>query len=315
MPHPTVSVIVPAFRTAPYIAETLDSALAQTFQDFEIVVVNDGSPDTPDLRAAIAPYRDRIRYIEQPQGGAANARNTAIAASSGEYLAFLDGDDLWAPTFLAEQLALLAREPEVVLLWADSQPFGMGAGAATLMTMEPPPPDCTLAAVLLGRCVVVTSTTVAKRQAVVAVGAFDDGLRLGEDYDLWLKLAAHGRLRYNPAVLGRRRLHPTSLSAVPTSMLRAQIAVRRRFIATAAVSDEVRQLAEAADLRCEAEMALAEGHRLLATGDATGAHRELTKAARTVPGFKLAAIVRLLAIAPSAAVALYRWRRGPQALR
>lgn len=313
MAQPTVSVIVPAFRVTEYIAETLASALAQTFQDLEIIVVNDGCPDTPGLRTAIGPFRDRIHYIEQPQGGAAKARNTAIAASSGEFLAFLDGDNLWAPNFLAEQLDVLRREPDVVLLWADSQPFGLGAGPATLMTIEPPCPTCDVAAILLGGCVVVTSTAVARREAVFAVGAFDDGLRLGEDYDLWLKLAAHGRLLYNPAVLGRRRLHPTSLSAVPTKMLRAQIAVRRRFVATRPVSDAVRRQAEAADRRCEAEMALAEGQRLLAEGDAAGARLQLATAARTLPSLKLAAIVRLLGVAPSLAVALQRWRRGPQA--
>lgn len=309
---PTVSVIVPAFRVTAYIAETLDSVLAQTFQDLEIIVVNDGCPDTAGLREALRPYLHRIHYLEQPQGGAAKARNTAIGAASGEFLAFLDGDDLWAPTFLDEQLAILRAEPDVVLLWADSQPFGVGAGTATLMTMEPPAPECNLTAILLGRCVVVTSTALARRDAVLAVGGFDDALRLGEDYEMWLKLAAHGRLRYNPAVLGRRRLHSASLSAVPSRMLRAQIAVRRHFVETRLVDAGVRELAEAADRRCEAELALAEGHRLLAAGDATAAHRELTTASRTLPSLKLAAFVRLLAVAPSLAIALQRWWRSPQ---
>jgi GT2 family glycosyltransferase len=309
---PTISVIIPAFRVTAYIAETLDSVLAQTFQDLEIIVVNDGCPDTLGLREALRPYRHRIHYQEQPQSGAAKARNTAIAAASGEFVAFLDGDDLWAPTFLDEQLVILRAEPDVVLLWADSQPFGLGAGTATLMTMEPPAPVCNLTAILLGRCVVVTSTALAKREAVLAVGGFDDELRLGEDYEMWLKLAAYGRLRYNPAILGRRRLHSASLSAVPSRMLRAQIAVRRHFVETRSVEPGVRELAEAADRRCEAELALAEGQRLLAAGDAAAAHRELTKAAQTLPSFKLAAFVRLLAVAPSIAVAIQRWRRGPQ---
>ena len=94
MSTPAVSVVIPAFRVAGYIAETLDSVLAQTCQDFEILVVNDGSPDTEALRAALAPYRERILYIEQPQGGPSKARNTAIAAARGDLLAFLDGDDL-----------------------------------------------------------------------------------------------------------------------------------------------------------------------------------------------------------------------------
>ena len=157
--------------------------LAQTCQDLEILVVNDGSPDTEALRAALAPYRDRILYIEQPRGGPSKARNTAIAAARGDLLAFLDGDDLWAPMFLASQLAILDREPDAVLVWADSQPFGAGAGGATLMTSEPPSGDCDAAALLTARCVVFTSTAVARRRAVVEAGGFDETLHRCEDFD------------------------------------------------------------------------------------------------------------------------------------
>ena len=287
--------------------------LAQTCQDLEILVVNDGSPDTEALRAALAPYRDRIRYLEQPQGGPSKARNTAIAAARGDLLAFLDGDDLWAPTFLASQLAILDREPDAVLVWADSQPFGAGADAATLMTSSPPSGDCDVAALLTARCVVITSTVVARRRAVVEAGGFDETLHRCEDFDLWLRLATRGRLLYTREVLGRRRLHAASQSAAPAAMLRAQIAVRQRFVERTPVGEAVRRLAEEADAHCEAEIALAEGHRLLAAGDARGARQELTRAAQSLPSFKLAATLRLLAVAPSVAVALHRWRHGPQA--
>ena len=308
MSTPAVSVVIPAFRVAPYIAETLDSVLTQTCQDFEILVVNDGSPDGEALRAALAPYRDRVRYLEQPQGGPSKARNTAIAAARGEFLAFLDGDDLWAPGFLAAQLATLVREPDVVLAWADSQPFGAGADGASLMASAPPSRECDLAALLTAGCVVITSTVVARRRDVVEAGGFDESLHRCEDFDLWLRLALRGRLRYTRQVLGRRRLHPSSQSAAPAAMLRAQIAVRQRFVRTTPISAEVRRLAEEADTRCEAEMALAEGHRLLTAGDAIGARQELARAARSRPSLKLTATLRLLAVAPSIAVALQRWR-------
>ncbi len=313
MSAPTVSVVIPAFQVTPYIAGTLESVFAQTLPDVEVIVVNDGCPDTTGLRAALLPYRDRIRYIEQPQGGASRARNTAIAAARGDLLAFLDGDDLWEPAFLAAQVAMLDREPGAVLIWADSQPFGAGvdpANAATLMTREPPSGECDVAALLTGRCVVFTSTVVARRAAVVDAGGFDETLARAEDFDLWLRLALRGRLVYNRAVLGRRRMHPSSLSASPIAMLRAQVDVRRRFVATVALGDDVRRLAEAADRRCEAEIALAEGHRLLAAGDAAGARAALSDAARALPGLKLAATIRLLAVAPSLTVALARWRRA-----
>jgi glycosyltransferase involved in cell wall biosynthesis len=267
MPPPTVSVIVPAYGVAPYIATTLDSVLAQTRQDFEIVVVNDGSPDTAELRQAVAPYRARIRYFEQPQGGPSRARNAAIAAATGEWLAFLDGDDAWAPSYLASQLEVLARDPTAVLVWCDSQPFGGTGREPTLMTSEPPSGECDIGALLTGRCVVFTSTTVARRQAVLDAGGFDEGLHRCEDFDLWLRLARRGRLLYSHEVLGRRRLHPASQSASPTAMLRAQIAVRRRFVARTPVSEDVRAMAAAADRRCEAAIALADWRRLLAADE------------------------------------------------
>jgi len=98
-PHsaPRVSVIVPAYNTAPFIAETLDSVFAQSMADFEVIVVNDGSPDTPALEQALLPYRARIRYIVQSNGGLSAARNTAIRASGSELVAFLDSDDVWEP--------------------------------------------------------------------------------------------------------------------------------------------------------------------------------------------------------------------------
>jgi glycosyltransferase involved in cell wall biosynthesis len=315
MPTPAVTVVIPAYQVSAYIAETLESVFAQTFADLEVVVVNDGSPDTPALRAALAPYRDRLHYLEQEQGGPSKARNTAIAVARGEVLAFLDGDDLWAPRFLESQLALLAGDRQAVLAWADSQPFGGGTAAPTLMTSEPPTGPCDLAALVSGRCVVFTSTTVARRQAVLDAGGFDERYHRSEDYDLWLRLVLRGRLLCNRAVLGRRRLHPTSQSASPTAMLRAQIAVRQHFIASHGVSGEIRRLADATDRRCEAQIALAEGKRLLAAGDASGARDALTAAARTFPSLKLAATLRLLAVAPSLAVALHRWRDGAQARR
>jgi len=311
MATPSVSVVIPAFRVAPYIAETLDSVLAQTYADVEILVVNDGSPDTLALQAALAPYRDRLVYLEQPQGGPSKARNTAIAAARGDLLAFLDGDDLWAPAFLATQTAILAREPDAVLVWADSQPFGAGVGGSTLMTGAPPSGECDVAALLTARCVVITSTVVARRRDVVAAGGFDETLHRCEDFDLWLRLTRRGRLVYTREVLGRRRLHPTSQSASAAAMLRAQIAVRQRFVQTTPVGEDVRRQAAEADARCEAEIALAEGHRLLAAGDARGARHELTRAAQSLPSLKLTATLRLLAVAPSVAVALQRWRRGP----
>src|SRR5262245_24043876 len=93
---PVVSVIIPAYQAAADIRDALDSVFAQNFSHFEVIVVNDGSPDTPELEAAIAPYQSRLRYIAQPNQGAGAARNTGIRAARGTYVALLDADDLWS---------------------------------------------------------------------------------------------------------------------------------------------------------------------------------------------------------------------------
>src|SRR5687767_11595201 len=102
--EPRVSVVIPAYRVTEYISEALASVFTQTYTDYEIILVNDGCPDTEGLERAIAPYRDRIRYIVQENGGPSKARNTAIQASRGALIAQLDGDDQWFPGFLASQV-------------------------------------------------------------------------------------------------------------------------------------------------------------------------------------------------------------------
>src|ERR1035438_7963147 len=101
---PLLSVIIPAYRAAQYIAAALDSVLAQTFKGYEIIVVNDGSPDTEELERALEPYRDRIIYLLQENQGLSGARNNGIRAARGTYIAPLDADDVWAPEHLAAQL-------------------------------------------------------------------------------------------------------------------------------------------------------------------------------------------------------------------
>src|SRR5215467_6832857 len=90
---PLVSVIIPAYKAAAFIDETLQSVFCQTYQNFEVVLINDGSPDTAEFERAIAPYRDRISYIRQENSGVSAARNAGIRRARGEYLAFLDSDD------------------------------------------------------------------------------------------------------------------------------------------------------------------------------------------------------------------------------
>src|SRR5439155_20455357 len=99
MPEPRVSVILPAYNAASYIEQTLQAVRAQTVSDYEVIVVNDGSPDTAEFERVIFPHRHFINYVFQMNRGAAAARNTALRIARGRYVAFLDADDFWFPTY------------------------------------------------------------------------------------------------------------------------------------------------------------------------------------------------------------------------
>jgi glycosyltransferase involved in cell wall biosynthesis len=210
---PSVSVVIPAYNVGTYIAETLEAVFAQTLKDFEVIVVNDGSPDTTELEKALAPYRPRISYFRQENRGAGAARNRGLREARGEFVAFLDGDDLWLPTFLEAQLSFM-RSGAFDLAYTDAILFGQSALAGKrYMETAPSRGPVTFVSLLRGDCNVITSGVVARRSVVIDGGMFDEGLRNSQDFELWLRLARRGaRFGYQRQVLLRYRCHEGSLS-------------------------------------------------------------------------------------------------------
>jgi teichuronic acid biosynthesis glycosyltransferase TuaG len=214
-PSPRVSVVIPAYNVAGFVAETLDSVLAQTFKDYEIVLVNDGSPDTAELEKNLEKYFEKIVYLKQENGGTAKARNTAIENSRGELIAFLDGDDLWLPEYLSEQIRFLT-ENNLEMVYANAFLFGaVRAGVETYMQQSPSTGAADFEGIVSGRCSVITSGTLARKQKILDAGMFDTELpRIGmEDFDLWLRLAKAGAaIGYQRKILLKYRVSPNSLS-------------------------------------------------------------------------------------------------------
>ncbi|MGF1634998.1 MAG: glycosyltransferase family 2 protein [Phycisphaerae bacterium] len=204
-----MSVVIPTYNHRNFIRSTLDSVFAQTFEDYEVIVVDDGSPD--DTAEVLAPLADagRIRLIRQANAGQAAARNRGIDEARGTYIALLDDDDLWPADKLAVQVN--AFEPEDVLVYGDVRRFRDDG----LPETDPPrtyPTGDVLEAFLRENYIVSPGQTLIRRDALRRVGGFDRHVWGSDDWDLYLRLARLGPVCYVPHVALRYRLHEGNAS-------------------------------------------------------------------------------------------------------
>ncbi|MGH9347491.1 MAG: glycosyltransferase family 2 protein, partial [Vicinamibacterales bacterium] len=284
-----VGVIVPVYRAA-FLGEALESVFAQSHPADEVVVIDDGSPDRELLNRAVARFADRVTLIRQANAGAGAARNAGLAVATADFVAFLDADDRWQPTFLASQMAFLARSA-ADMVYADATVMGdTPAAGRTFMAMCPSRGAVTLESLLAQECNVLTSTVVVRRSLVMDAGLFDADLRRGQDFDLWLRLVARGaQVRYQPDVLAVRRLHGDNLSGTRFNELERALHVFGKAIRTLPLSARERRAAEHRVRELEGDLAREQGKERLAVGDFTGARRSLEEASRVVPSWKLKA--------------------------
>jgi glycosyltransferase involved in cell wall biosynthesis len=204
MSPPLVSCIVPVFNGERYLREALDSILGQTHRALEIIVVDDGSTD--GTAAIVAGYRESVRYRWQPNAGPATARNTGIRAAIGEFIAFLDADDLWHPKKLATQLDGLAERPELGACVTHIQNFW----APELSREAEHFRDHPRAQAMPGYSSV---TLLARREVFDRVGLFDTTLKHGDDTEWFFRASERGvSVDVVPEVLVYRRLHERSRS-------------------------------------------------------------------------------------------------------
>jgi hypothetical protein len=309
---PLISVVIPAYQAAQYIAATLNSVLAQTFTNYEIIVVNDGSPDTKQLESALEPYRNRISYVLQENQGPAGARNTGIRMARGEYVALLDADDLWDPGHLAAQVAVLQADPSIDMVYADARIFGgVPEEGRTVMEFCPSEGDVTFESLLSRRCTVHICVSLVRRQTLLDTGPFDTAFRGTEDIDMWLRIARRGgHISYQRQVLGSYRRRSGSLSADPARLIEGLLAVLSK-----AAHDPDTTPAQLAliEQQCElhrARLALEKGKQAFLTGDKDVAIRHLRHANAHYKSVKLTMVLLLLRVAPGLLRALYRWREG-----
>jgi glycosyltransferase involved in cell wall biosynthesis len=308
MRQPAVSVIVPAYNTAPFIAETLESIVRQTFGDFEIIVVNDGSPDTADLQIALQLYRDRIHYIVQENRGLSAARNTGIATARADLVALLDSDDVWEPEYLEHQLEVLRRDG-LDVVYPNATTFGDPRRAGRLfMDVHPSTGPVSIASLVSQQCNVMVSV-LARKDVLVAAGLFDESLRSSEDFDLWLRVVQGGwRIGYHDRPLVKSRLRSDSLSANGISMCQHIVRVLDKVAREMPLAPADRALVAARRKEFVAMLRLHEAKRAFFDGDHSRAVTMLAEANAGLRRRKLALALVLMRFVPDLLLRVYNLR-------
>jgi glycosyltransferase involved in cell wall biosynthesis len=220
----TISVIIPTYNYGRFLRDAIDSALAQTYPALEVLVVDDGSTD--DTPRILAGYGDRIRVIRQQNLGVSAARNTGITAAHGEYLAFLDSDDLWKPRKLECDVARFASDPTLGMVHSGAETFDH-AGRTISVSLSGAEGWIAPDLLRLDREVIAapgSNTTVRKKVAEEA-GGYDPDLHQAEDWDFCYRVACRHRAGFVPEALVRYRQHGggkhLNIPTMETNMIKA----------------------------------------------------------------------------------------------
>jgi glycosyltransferase involved in cell wall biosynthesis len=208
-----VSVVIPTHNRKDFIGETVDSVLAQTYTDLEVIVVDDGSTDgTGDYMRSRYADDARVRYIWQENAERSAARNRGIDEARGEFVAFLDSDDLWLPKKLELQMQVMEARPKVVMVLCWTSNIGLVEGQS-VFTLLPEKEDCETEGfhqrlVALNR--IISATPVIRKSIFEQCGKFclDDKVICFEDWELWIRVACFGKVDTVPRILAIRRHHP-----------------------------------------------------------------------------------------------------------
>jgi glycosyltransferase involved in cell wall biosynthesis len=277
---PLVSVIIPAYNAAGFIGEALDSVFGQTYSNYDVIVVNDGSPDTDELEKVLVPFRDRLIYVKQENKGPSAARNHAIRKARGEFVAFLDSDDNWLPNYLEQQVKLITGEPAFDMVYSDAWLFGDGPLAGRrFMECAPSVGPVTFESLLLYQTSVITSGTVVRRQFVIDAGLFDERFIRCEDFDLWIRLAHRGaRIGFQEQVLACHRTHGESLAANEIAMVESQIEVLKKAKQNLPLSEAQHELVDRQLENCAAQIERERGKQYLANRDYNRAAESFSRA-------------------------------------
>lgn len=207
---PKVSVVIPAYNAAQYICETIDSVLSQTYKDYEIIVVDDGSTD--NTKEILQPHMGKIRYMYKENGGPASARNVGIKNAQGEYIAFLDSDDLWLPEKLEKQVRYFEEYPEVGLVFTDCIRFNE-KGSEERHNLKKGLISDDMFVNIWWENLIPNLTVMVRKSCFEKVGVFDESKQIVsvEDREMWLRIAREYRVGYLEEALAKYRIRQNGL--------------------------------------------------------------------------------------------------------
>jgi glycosyltransferase involved in cell wall biosynthesis len=309
MSAPLVSVLMPAYNVEPYLADAAISVLRQTYADLELIIVDDGSTDRTGQIAEEIRLSDpqRVRVIARRNGGQSAARNSALAISRGEFLALLDGDDIWDPEFLAQQMAVFDTHPQIDLVTGNGRFLGSTRHGWPVRPFPDRRPRITLATIISDEQAVFVMT-VFRRRVLDTIGGFDESLRTNEDFEYWFRAAMAGfRFARNSEPLAWYRRRHDSLSAEGPRMLAGALRVCAKMRPLLAERPE-RDLLDRQIAHYETELLVARTRHALAGGDMTAAATALAALQARRPSLRHAMAALLARRASGLLAALYQLR-------
>lgn len=206
--HPKVSIIIPVYNGSNYLAEAIDSALAQTYKNIEVIVVNDGSNDNGKTEAIAKSYKDKIRYFYKPNGGVSTALNLGIEKMTGEYFSWLSHDDLYFPDKIESQIKFISRakERKRIVLFGDYDLVNEESKTFKKVKIKKFS-SSKIKLELIQSCPIHGCTMLIPKALFLRVGLFDEKLKTSQDYDLWFKMANHAKFIYMNKRLVKSRIH------------------------------------------------------------------------------------------------------------
>jgi glycosyltransferase involved in cell wall biosynthesis len=304
-----------AYNVAPYIGEAIESVLNQTFEDLELLVIDDGATDgSGDIADAYAARDARIRVVRQGNGGISAARNHGLRIAASPVIAILDGDDAWQPAYLHAQMAILAAHPGVDVVTGNAWFLGGRLHGRPARPYPDPRPSPALADMIADENAVFIMS-IFRRRVYETIGPFDEALRTNEDYDFWLRAASAGFVFHrNDKPLGHYRRRGDSLSACELRMVPGILQVFRKLRPRLLGRPRELALVDVQITRFETEHVAAEARDAIETGDFAAASHHLARLHGRRGGTVLRMATLMARWTPALLSTVYNVRRARLAL-